>query len=499
MPAYVRNREDLENRLVAMHQQGWSIRGLARHFQISRNTVRRILRKNKDQRDNGHEVLKTKQTRPSKLDPFVPSIQKILEQYPAITGVRMLEELRAEGFDGGKSIVNAYLRKVRPKPKKDPVIRFETEPGEQAQMDWSEHTVKFRKTGKTKVISFSYVLCFSRRQYIDFTFDKKFHTLIRRHQDAFSHFGGLCGTCLYDNEKTVVLRWEAGQPVYNPAFTAFSTHYQSRPIACRPGRPETKGKVERVFGYLNSNFFNGRTFDDFDDLRQGVKWWLSNRSDEHIHETTGRKPIELFLEQEQAALIQLPLHPYDTSEVGLRVCRIDGYVEHDTNLYSVPYEYVADILTLKAMEHEILVYDANLKLIARHGREPYGAGKTVEESGHRKTRRMRYGLEPVEDAFLKIGPGAQAFLAGLKNQHNPGYQARYILGLKAKYHAADINKALFHAARYYAFEAKAVERILTAQAEPRPLEFIRREKIEEIMSVLPNIKQRPLAEYGDLL
>ena len=130
-----------------MHTEGWSIRSLARHFEISKNTVRKILRKNQDQRDNGHEVLKIKQTRSSKLDAFVPSIQRILEEYPDITGVRMLEELKVEGFDGGKSILNEYLRKVRPNPKRDPVIRFETEPGEQAQMDWSEHTVKFRKTG----------------------------------------------------------------------------------------------------------------------------------------------------------------------------------------------------------------------------------------------------------------------------------------------------------------------------------------------------------------
>lgn len=499
MVTYICNREDLENQIVTMRAEGRSIRGLARHFKISKNTVRKILRKNQDQRDNGHEAFKIKQTRQSKLDPFMPLIQRILEEYPDITGVRMLEELRVEGFDGGKSILNAYLRKVRPKPKREPVIRFETEPGEQAQMDWSEHTVRFRKTGKTKVISFSYLLCFSRRQYIDFTSDKKFHTLIRLHQDAFSYFDGVCGTCLYDNEKTVVLRWEAGQPVYNPAFTAFSTHYQSRPIACRPRRPETKGKVERVFGYMNSNFFNGRTFDDFHDMRQCVKWWLANRSDTRIHETTGCMPIKLFSEQEQAALIPLPRHPYDTSEICLRVCRIDGYIEHETNLYSVPYEYVADILTLKAMEHEILVYDPDLKLIARHEREPYGAGKIVEKNDHRKSRRMRYGLEPMEDVFLKIGPSAEGFLAGLKSQHNPGYQARHILSLKAKYHTEDIDKALCRAVKYYAFEAKAIERILMAHAQPRPLEFIRREKIEEIMSILPTIKQRPLTEYGDLL
>jgi hypothetical protein len=90
-------------------------------------------------------------------------------------------------------------------------------------------------------------------------------------------------------------------------------------------------------------------------------------------------------------------------------------------------------------------------------------------------------------------------LEGLKNQHNPGFQARYILGLKEHYHAEDIHKALCHAVKYYAFEARAVERILMVQAERRPLEFIRREKIEQILSALPTVKQRSLDEYGDLL
>ena len=242
MVQFIANREQFENAVVSMHGQGWSIRALQRHFGVGRNTIRRILRKHDCLRDQGHDQLAGKRHivfRSSKLDPFVPQIKELFEKYPDITGQRVFEHLKDAGYEGGISILRDRLRILRPRPKKEPVVRFETEAGGQAQMDWSPYTIRFLRTGKQQVLCFSYILGFSRRQYIDFTTDRKFYTLIRRHQDAFSYYGGVCRQCLYDGEKTVVLRWEAGQPVFNPAFSAFITHYECKPVACRPGRAQT--------------------------------------------------------------------------------------------------------------------------------------------------------------------------------------------------------------------------------------------------------------------
>jgi hypothetical protein len=298
----------------------------------------------------------------------------------------------------------------------------------------------------------------------------------------------------------VILRWEAGQPVFNPAFVAFITHYHCRPVACLPGRAQTKGKIEQPFQYIEKNLLNGRTFEDLADLQQMAAWWLVNRSDEHIHDTTGRKPLELFLEQEQAALKPLPVHAYDSAEVALRVCRVDGLLEHDTNLYSVPYEYIADILTVKATENEIIVYSPDLEVVAHHERKPMGASLKVEDPDHRKSEKVRYGLEPVKEAFVSLGEGAETFLEGLKRYHRRycGFQARYILRLKERYHCQDIHAALMHALKYDAFEAKAVERILKARHTPRQLECMSSRLASQCFALLPEIKQRPLEEYSGL-
>lgn len=503
-PLIVRNREELESLIIDRHRKGDTIRGLSRRYKMGRNTIRGILNKHVNQRDKGHDVLKDKKVqlnRYSKLDAFIPKIKELFEKFPTITGQRVFEELKDSGYDGSISLLRERLQKLRPRPSKKPVVRFETSPGRQGQMDWSEYTINFKVSGKTKVLCFSYVLGYSRRHYIDFTSNRNFFTLIRRHQDAFNHFGGIPEECLYDGEKTILLRWEGGQPVFNPSFIAFITHCHCKPIMCRPRTPETKGKIEAPFKYVENNLLNGRDFQDMNDLKAMAKWWMREKSDTHIHDTTKKPPLELFIDNEQAALQPLPIHPYDSSEVFYRIGRFDGFIEFETNKYSIPYEYGGVILALKASENEISIYSPQLVRIAYHERLPFGACKIIEKPEHRTSKKVRYGLESVKETFLALGDVAESFLTGLKEIHprNCGFHGRYILSFKERYHCGDIVKALEHAIKYHAYDCKAVERILMAKAKVRTLESIRNEKAGSLLQkALPQIKQRPLKEYEEL-
>ena len=491
--------------VLSAHNEGWSIRRICRHYGISRNRVRRMLRTAQARRTESAPVLprlKPPQQRASKLDEFVPAMKVLLEKYPKITGVRMLEELRVQGYQGGLSVLRALLKQLRPEPRDKSVIRFETDPGEQGQMDWSPYKIPFSRTGKAEVLCFSYILGFSRRQYVDFTLTRDFHTLIRRHRDAFEYFGGVPLQCLYDSEKTVVLRWEGGQPVFNPSYIDFITHYRCRPIACQRKHPQTKGKIERPFQYVEGNLLNARTPVDFEDLQALKKWWLREKSDTHIHDTTHRAPLELFMAEERSCLQPLPTQPYDCSEVVFRICPSDAFIEFETNLYSVPFGHMGEIVSVKATEQEIFVYSPYLDLLGHHPRHPDGAHRKEESPQHRTCASLRYGVEPVRQAFELIGDAAQQYLAGLMKKHprGVGLHARTILQLKERYCTDDINRALTRALGYYAFDAASIERILKATATQRTLESQRNEKARDALArTIPRIKQRNLDEYSTML
>jgi transposase len=122
-----------------------------------------------------------------------------------------------------------------------------------------------------------------------------------------------------------VLRWEGRQPIYNPRFIDFATHYGFQVDACRPFHPNDKPRIERSFYELEKSFFNGRSFRDEDDLTEQLAHWQSTICDVRAHKKTKRTALELFAE-ERSHLLPLPAHHYDTARVSYRTCDIEGYV-----------------------------------------------------------------------------------------------------------------------------------------------------------------------------
>ncbi len=243
--------EPLRNEIIRRWREDQSIRGIARCLGISRQRAARVIREHEQGRQEGSphpDLPRLGKPRGSMLDPFQPAIEQLLARYPRITAMRVFEELRRQGYEGGYTILKERVRGLRRRPPgKTPVERFETAPGLQAQMDWAVYDMEFSQEGRRRVNLFSYLLGYSRRQYLCFTDRQDFETTIRQHVRAFEHLQGAAATCLYDNMKVVVDRWEDDQPVYNTRFLAFATHYGYRPRACWPRRPQTKGKVERPF------------------------------------------------------------------------------------------------------------------------------------------------------------------------------------------------------------------------------------------------------------
>jgi len=260
--------EPLENSIVTLHGNGWSVRRLARELNVSRERVIRVLQGNEDKRKQGGQAVTIKPKRTSMLDPFKETIAQLLEEFtdPPPTNQRILELICEKGYSGGRSILSDYLKEIRGKSVPDPIRCIETAQGVRGYHDWSDYMIDFVEEGKQKVTFFSFILGYSRRQYIEVVEDKTQRTLFKSLVDTFIYFDGVPLEIKSDNQKACVDRWELGKPVFNKQFLEFATHYRFRPLAIHPGKPTENLKIERPFNYLEMNFLNARKFYNLTDL-----------------------------------------------------------------------------------------------------------------------------------------------------------------------------------------------------------------------------------------
>ena len=496
--------EETRHEIVRRWQAQTSIRQIARDLNLARDTVRRAVRRwQADRTGQGSDTGPAQVRRPSLVDPFDDVIRELLQRYPEITIQRVFEELRLKGFSGGRTIVRDRVLELRPQPTRQPVQRFETPPAAQAQMDYSTYDLDFTGEGRRRVHLFSYILSYSRRQYLRFVESQDLATTLREHIRAFEHLGGLARTCLYDNMKVVVLRHGDEGPIYNPKFLAFATHYGFTPWACRVRRGQTKGKVERPFHYVENNLLNGRTFRSLEHLNEVAAWWLAHVADVRVHRETKQRPLDRHAE-ERPHLLPLPAIAYDTALMEYRVVTVEGDVAYRQNLYSVPWRHVGQTVPVRITESELIVYGPRLDEIARHHLFPRDVtGQRSEQQAHRPHFDPRQTEAVLRQRFAELGPIAERFLDGLLHDQRYGKdQAVKVLALLATYSRNDWLAALERAVRFGAHSRDAVERILAAQAKPKSvLESL----VEQTRPPLPPhlsdnpVSPRPFADYRDLV
>ena len=298
-----------ETRMLLRHylEQGGSKSALARRLGISRDTIHRWIRDGDLDRDLDAAAVRygPRPAGPTKLDRFKAVIEDRLAAYPDLSAVRLLDEIRAAGYDGGYSQVKAFVRRVRPAPPPDPVIRFETPAGRQAQVDFA----RFRFPWGVRY-ALLVVLGYSRLLWCRFYPRQDMRALMDGIEEAFAYFGGVPHELLFDQMKAVItrdLRLEGGALVRNAEFLRFARHWGFTARACRPYRAQTKGKVERPVRYLRGNFVYGRTFLQDGDLDHQRQLWLEQVANVRVHGTTRERPRVRF-DREERFLLQ-PLAP----------------------------------------------------------------------------------------------------------------------------------------------------------------------------------------------
>lgn len=343
--------------------KGQSIRGIARELGISRNTVRKYLR--------ASEIPKAKPRprRGSKLDSYKEYVEERLS-HGVDNCVVLLREIREQGYTGGYTILKDYVAPSRQRRNRAATMRYETEPGEQAQIDFGRYTYRTPQDEDRHIWVFVMVLSWSRALYVEFVERADTATFLRCHIHAFEHFGGIPRRCLYDNTKLVVLRRDGeGRPVWNERFIDFSAALGFEAKLCRLYRAQTKGKIERGVGYVEGNFWPGARFVDLADLNRQALQWNATVADVRAHGTTHERPVDR-LETERAKLMSLP----DRSRLAsfLRDERIvgrDGYVCYGTAWYGVPWRWAGCKVQVEADGDMVSIFSGQERL-ALHPRSP---------------------------------------------------------------------------------------------------------------------------------
>lgn len=283
----------------ALYEKGHNISEIAKLTRLDRKTVRKRLK----------EVILEPSTRtvtrPSKLAPYKDYILDFISKdNHKIPSSAIMLDIKAMGYQGGRSILQEFLTKeYRLRGvEKDPVVRFETLPGEQMQVDWT-----VMRYGKNPIYGFVATLGYSRYTFVCFTDNMDASTLIDCHDKAFLFFGGISKHILYDNMKQVVITrncYGYGRHKYHDELFDLAKRHGFTIRLCRPYRAKTKGKVERFNSYLKSNFYRPLTIKlkaanldvNHHILNQHINSWLS-MANSRIHGTTNRMPTEMLSEE----------------------------------------------------------------------------------------------------------------------------------------------------------------------------------------------------------
>lgn len=436
--------------------------------------------------------------RKSKLDPYKDEIMRMLEKHP-YSGEQIFRRLKENGFEGGRTIVQDYVKKVRP-PKTRAYLKLVFAPGECAQVDWGSYgSVRVGST-RRRLSFFVMVLCHSRMMYVEFTVSQTMEHFLGCHQNAFHFFGFVPEKVMVDNLKTAVLKRTAGSaPVFNPRYLDFSEHYGFSIVPCNVGKGNEKGVVENAVKYIKQNLLNGLDISDFSMMKPITRHWLDEVANVRMHRETGRKPVDMF-QEEKTYLKPLPAHPYDIGVVEQKRASKQFRITIDTNRYSVPAQLAGVRLTTKLYPDRVLFYHDN-QLVARHTRS-YDRRRDFEHPDHPKAllaRRRKAKEQKIYMRFLSLSDKASDYYRQLMQRRmNPFHHIQKIVSLSEIYSKEQVAMAMEDAFTFSAFSCEYIANILEQRKrpykEPGALHLTRNSDLLDL-----SIEQEDLSVYNKII
>jgi transposase len=371
-----------------LHNKGLYKHDIADRLGVHPKTVGRALKR------GGAPSPTRRRSRFVKLEPYMTRVDELFAE--GVRNARVIyREIQELGYTGGITVLRVYLHPKRQQRLTRATVRFETEPGVQLQHDWGEIVVPIAGV-TTKVYIAVNTLGYSRRFHVFAAprcdAEHTYESIVR----AFEWFGGAVREVWVDNQKSAVLKHVPGSVRFNPRFWQLARHYGFRPKACRPYRARTKGKVERMVGYVKHHFFQRyRSFESLDHLNVLLRTWLIAEADPRLHGTV-REVVTTRFERERPALQPLPICRFDTRYVETRRVGWDAYVEVRGNRYSVPSACCGEPVTcLIGLDGTLTVWHEQREIARHHLTPPEKGWQTVPEHHRRLWAEVSVQARPL--------------------------------------------------------------------------------------------------------
>lgn len=405
--------------IQVLRRAGHTWKEIAALSGVSVRTVRRIAAEAAVTTvDNAAERASRQVGRPSKADAYRAVVQQALTDDPTVRSVELLHRARLAGYTGGKSALYALAQTLRVHTV-TPLVRFEGLAGEFSQHDFGQVAVRYQDGTERTVHFFASRLKYSRWAEVTLVPDERVETLVRTLVEHLVAFGGVPLVAVFDRPKTVALTWGRDGIVteWNPTFAGVALDLGLGVEVCWPYRPQEKGAIENLVGWVKGSFFKQRRFLDHADLERQLREWLTEVNTVRASRATGVPPAAR-LGEERARLRPLKIAPAD---LALRMpvsVGPTGVVLHDTHPYSMPPDAIGLPGTLYLYRDRVRIVAGRFS--AEHLRQwQPGEGSILPE--HRAQRvaavsgkRARRYLQ--RQHLLDLGPAALAYLTELTHR-----------------------------------------------------------------------------------
>lgn len=408
--------------IVTLKRQGLSERQISRRLGISRPTVRKYLA-------NPSLVFSKNQlrNRKSQLDEYNENIRLLIKEDPYYRATWIYDQLVSLGFSGSYEIVKRRVKMYKEEERKIAYMRFETEPGRQAQVDFGEFQVQCSDGTVRKYYLFMMILGYSRKIYGEFIEQCDLPTFLDCHIRAFSYFGGVPKEILYDRMKNVFIRKIAGKCEFTKTLTSFAIHYGFSPMVAPAYASWVKGKVERPYNFIREGFWRGYSFCCLETAQHDLLEWLKKK-EERVHGTTHEVVSKRF-ERERPYLGSVPVETFDTSYLIFRTVYKDCTIPFECNRYLLPHTLVGKGVILRVKDQIIRIYLED-QLIVTY-RIPKDKGSLVKKDefyqalkNDREMNRRKYGYSRYQKGRAKktISPRRPLYEIGVQTRSIKTYE-----------------------------------------------------------------------------